>query len=372
MSNKWDMIYSAWRVGEAAKSFRRLADTYNELAFVRSNEYKSAIVMQLVQMAAILESFTDDEAVNRSITSEERKRFIKLLKTKGVVVTSATFLERDKKYDEIILNAYFSKKKCMTSRELAGIISDYFEKRYIASDNSRMIINNKPDEYTFVTAPQFKSICEVSQVSKKGNRLSGDSFSMSRLGCGKEVVCIVDGMGSGVMANHDSKIVIELLEQFLEAGFSEQAAINMINAAFSVNDYVGNPITLDMCVMDMYLGVCNCIKLGAVSTFIKRNGWVEIIKSTTLPMGVFEHVDYDDTVKKLYDGDVIVMVSDGVIEAFDVEDKEEMLVNIISEISGKNPKRIADTILEKALESSKGEALDDMTVVVVMVNFDKN
>lgn len=41
---------------------------------------------------------------------------------------------------------------------------------------------------------------------------------------------------------------------------------------------------------------------------------MEIIQSTTLPMGVLEQVDYDCTTKKLYDGDYIVMVSDGVLD----------------------------------------------------------
>ena len=86
---------------------------------------------------------------------------------------------------------------------------------------------------------------------------------------------------------------------------------------------------MDMAVIDRQAGVLNCIKLGAVSTFIKRDGWVEIIKSTTLPLGVLETCDYDCTTKKLYDGDYLVMVTDGVLDALPDSNREETMKEII-------------------------------------------
>ena len=55
--------------------------------------------------------------------------------------------------------------------------------------------------------------------------------------------------------------------------------------------------------------------LGAACTYIKRGNWVECIKSTSLPMGVLEEVDMETITKKLYDGDFVIMVSDGIVDA---------------------------------------------------------
>ena len=41
-------------------------------------------------------------------------------------------------------------------------------------------------------------------------------------------------MGSGIAAYRESELVIDLLEQFLEAGFSKETAVRMINSALLV------------------------------------------------------------------------------------------------------------------------------------------
>jgi stage II sporulation protein E len=75
-------------------------------------------------------------------------------------------------------------------------------------------------------------------------------------------------------------------------------------------------------------------------------------------------VDYENTSKKLYDGDYVIMVSDGVLEAMDGEDKEEEFMRLLMDIRTKNPKDFADEVLEKALTLAKGKVQDDMTVLV--------
>ena len=82
-----------------------------------------------------------------------------------------------------------------------------------------------------------------------------------------------------------------------------------------------------------------------------------------MPLGMFAEVDYDSTSKKLYDGDLVIMVSDGVIDALNTEDNDGKLVEIIRDINGGSPKEIADCILEKAV-SDKSRLTDDMTVLV--------
>lgn len=363
------MEYSVDRINLAARSFRTLADTYNELVDKGCSniEYKKAIMLQLNEMASILECYSGAGATNIEFDKDKKKSLVKLLKSRGVIVGEVILIKRNEKNEELIITASTVKGNCITVKELGYLISEILSVKYIPIENQRSIVTTAAREYYFQKAPRFKSICRIASICKGENQICGDTFSHIRLSKGQEILCIVDGMGSGVRANRDSKIVIELLEQLLEAGFSEMAAIRMINTAFSINDYVGNPITLDMCMIDMYLGVCNFIKLGAVATFIKRKGWVEVIKSTTLPIGVFETVDFDNTVKKLYDGDYVIMVSDGVLESFPGENKEEQLIEVIAYANFSNPKAMRDYILKCALDNTDGEATDDMTVAVILM-----
>ena len=43
-----------------------------------------------------------------------------------------------------------------------------------------------------------------------------------------------------------------------------------INSAYIAGTTFNNPVTMDMSIIDCQAGVINCIKLGAVSTFIKK------------------------------------------------------------------------------------------------------
>lgn len=91
----------------------------------------------------------------------------------------------------------------------------------------------------------------------------------------------------------------------------------------------------------------------------------KIIKSTTLPIGVLEKVDYDCTTKKLYDGDYVVMVSDGILDNFPCINKEEQMADVISSISVREPNAMAAHILKQSLSCHNNKPSDDCTVMVI-------
>ena len=61
--------------------------------------------------------------------------------------------------------------------------------------------------------------------------VSGDNFSVFWLPEGRFVAGLSDGMGSGLQACGQSETVLDLMEQFLEAGFSRETAVRMINSS---------------------------------------------------------------------------------------------------------------------------------------------
>ena len=79
---------------------------------------------------------------------------------------------------------------------------------------------------------------------------------------------------------------------------------------------------------------------------------------------MIQKVDYDFLVKKLYDGDYIIMMSDGVLDAVPEASRAEFLNQIIGEEPGQNPQVIAGRILNASLLVQNFEPKDDMTVLV--------
>lgn len=100
-------------------------------------------------------------------------------------------------------------------------------------------------------------------------------------------------LGSGVEASRESEEVVELLEQFLESGFSQETAAKMVNSALVMKGQDGMFSTVDICAVDLYTGICNFLKAGACATFIKRDHWVEAISSESLGSRAEAQVDFE-------------------------------------------------------------------------------
>ena len=156
--------------------------------------------------------------------------------------------------------------------------------------------------------------------------------------------------------------VEDKLEQFLEAGFSKETAVRMINSALIVRSDAQVFSTIDISSLDLYTGICEFLKVGASTTFIRRENWVETISSTSLPAGVFHKLEPDCTSRKLYDGDMVIMVTDGVLDALPGEDKEQAMCQFLESLDFMPPQEMAERILEFALSFVPG-ARDDMTVL---------
>ena len=160
-------------------------------------------------------------------------------------------------------------------------------------------------------------------------------------------------------------MVLDLLEELLEAGFPPKTAIQMINTTLVMGREEIHFSTIDMSIFDLYTGTCEIIKAGASSTFIRREDQVEHLTSTSLPIGVLHTIEIDSTKRILGDGDFLIMVTDGVMDALPVGEQDLILEMMIQGTAKQNPKEMAHYILEQVL-SWNGEApLDDMTVLVV-------
>ena len=264
---------------------------------------------------------------------------------------------------EIRLSAKKKKKSDVKIQLMKNVIAEATGKKLRLSSNSIESIREDYNEYCFFEEVNFMTISGTARRSRKNDRYSGDNFTVMELNTGQTFMSICDGMGSGMKAGKYSEIIIDLLEKLLSSGFGESTTLKLANSIMLTGNQWQEPATVDMALIDQYSGMCQFLKLGAACTYIKRGNWVECIKSTSLPMGVFEEVDMETITKKLYDGDFVVMVSDGIVDALKVEDKEAAMGRIIMDIDTSNPRQIAMEILSQALAISDGIPKDDMTVI---------
>ena len=104
--------------------------------------------------------------------------------------------------------------------------------------------------------------------------------------------------------------------------------------------------------------------MGATYGFVKRPNETIVIDSSGLPLGVLDEMRPHITKNIVQANDIIILVSDGITDAF--YDREE-LVGFINDIDNINPQIIADNILNKAMDLNDNISKDDMSVIVVRV-----
>ena len=256
------------------------------------------------------------------------------------------------------------KGHCVTSKEVAAMIGGILDIPMRPTDSTKNVISKTYDTFAFVEDTNFKTLTGSARITKLGEKVSGDNFSILNLENGQMILLLSDGMGTGVNANEESESVIELLEQFMEAGFKEESAIRLINSILVLKSENQSFSTIDLSILNLYTGVCDFVKIGAATTFIKRDQWVETISSTTMPAGVFNQVDLDQKSKKLYHGDYVIMMSDGVLDCIPGNNKEKFMQEVILGLKSTNPQEMANKILKEALAQNEEIPPDDMTVLV--------
>ena len=330
----------------------------------RMAESRVAIAGQLSEVASIIDDFSKSLNETVEVRDENEDIIKKILKAYQLDVKKVSVIEKRNNRKQLYLSMRTRKGRCVTTREAADLLSKACGRKMIPSAESKNIIGKEYDKISFVEDTKFQTITGMARTSKDGEIVSGDTFSFMHLDSGETVMILSDGMGTGERASEESELVIDLLEEFLEAGFTEKSAIKLINSILVVNSDDQTVSTLDISSINLFTGVCNFIKIGASTTFIKRNGWIETIQSTNLPVGMFNEIDIEGSEKKLYDGDYVIMVSDGMLDFVSEVDKEEVFKNILEEIDVTNPQEMADTILERILEKEEHGVRDDMTVLV--------
>ena len=81
-------------------------------------------------------------------------------------------------------------------------------------------------------------------------------------------------------------------------------------------------------------------------------------------MGIIGEADYECTKKQLRPGDFLIMVSDGILDAFPGNHGEDRLQEILLQETTENASEMAADILEEVLKLRCRKAEDDMTVLV--------
>ena len=256
-----------------------------------------------------------------------------------------------------------AKRSGITIEDLAGFMSVLLNIRLQPQRNSDFFLSGEWQNYILVEEPPYHILTGLAKATKQGEAISGDSCQYFEYGEGQMAILLSDGVGAGEDAYESSITVVEMMQRLLTAGFSIESSAQMING-FLMTDGKKQS-TLDFCNIDLYRGTCRFCKVGAAPSFLKRDHLVEQLSSRNLPLGLMEDAEAESASRMLLDGDYIIMLSDGVLDALHNGLGEGALSEIVSKFRARNPNELANDILSFVLHQCKGQINDDMTVATI-------
>ena len=202
------------------------------------------------------------------------------------------------------------KKDCpVTAGDIKQAIESVTEKEFeepvtVDSANETMLL--------FWERAGYSAECVYYQVPSEEGEICGDCFDSFFDGRGNFVAVLSDGMGTGSRAAIDGAMASSLLSKLIVAGFSFPCAMRLVNSAMLIKSHEESLATLDILKINLYTGQAVIYKAGAALSLLRRQNKVSEIKKPAMPIGILRQAQFATVRGVLKDGDVIVMMSDGV------------------------------------------------------------
>ena len=350
-----DMVEEAVRVFERANLNRAW---YNRLL-----ENRQAIAEQLDAMAYILKDCAKEEQL---LDGRERRTLAQIkyrAKEHGITVEEVHLFELPDGHKKLEVVLRSKKGGCIAVRQFmvaAGRVLGFVLRQ---PADGKAFVTKDAAVFLFYEDTKFQSLQGIARQKKDGAQISGDNFSFLELESGKLLLGLSDGMGSGSVACRESEMVLDLIERFLEAGFTVDTAIRMMNSAMVMKGESDQYSTVDLCTVNLYDGEAELYKIGAATGFLKREKEVIEFHVDSLPVGAENNLKIDHKKMQLKNGDFIVMVTDGVLEYLHVPKPEETMQEILESIDTNHPGILAKKAMERVLLFTGGKVPDDMTIL---------
>ena len=354
--------------GKSCVKINRLAEVVNsccrefktgEIWKRRLDDSRFIIKQQLEELKKLTEEMKENvdfrPFFDESIEKEIKERLIK----KGFAVNSVVAVTEENGRIKVSLEGDVCGGKERCSHVFAGEISSVCGKNMVLADKN---CNGPRCVSVFEEENDFGCSYVYCSRAMDGNEVSGDGFEVKKYRSDVFTALISDGMGTGEMAAKQSRDVLEKMSKLMNNGFDEETALKAVNC--SMLGYKGESFaTLDALSIDLRNGKSRLIKNGGSTAFVIRNGEATAIKSTSLPLGILAAAESEITKFELQDKDVVLMITDGISDALEDEERE---VGKIAKQTG-NTKLLCSEIIKLAVEKNNGCAKDDMLALAIKI-----
>ncbi|MGZ5474128.1 MAG: PP2C family protein-serine/threonine phosphatase [Thermoanaerobaculia bacterium] len=317
----------------------------------------SVMLMMMYAIAALFASvliFSISRAVNRIEKG-----------TRAVERGDFSYRIRMKRHNQ--LGAMAQSFDSMTA-SIASLLSTVSEKERLQSEieiAASIQRNLLPKE-----GPSFGGV-SFSAHFEPTTSIGGDYYDVFNLDKSRLAVAIGDVSGHGLSTGLVMAMVKAALTTLVEEGADEVSLFRRLNELVYRSTERRAFMTLAFTIFDLERGTIRHTNAGHLYPYLLRNGATAAlaIECPSLPLGVRDHTTTRTVEVPLQEGDTIVYLSDGIVEAQDENGDPlgfDQLESLLGSLQDRSPSALRDTILEAvARHSGTRPADDDRTVMVL-------
>ncbi len=213
---------------------------------------------------------------------------------------------------------------------------------------------------------------EIEAINKTAKMVGGDFYDIVQLTENKLLIAIADVSGKGIQAS----LLMANLQAFLKAIYKQnyklEEASNFLNDVVSENTTNGSFITFFWGIFDSSTKEFSYVNMGHNPPLLINKDGIRKLRKGGMILGVMKTlIPYEMETINLSSEDVILLFTDGITEAMDINDNEytdarleELLLNCYQQDSKMILNNILDDINNHTIDS---EQSDDITCLVLKI-----
>ena len=211
---------------------------------------------------------------------------------------------------------------------------------------------------------------DLAARNRQARHVGGDYYDALPMDSGKHLLCVADISGKGLPAALLMANIQATLRATIGAHPSLASLAGRVNSLLHANTPSNKFATAFFLAYDPATGGAVYVNCGHNDGIVLRaDGNVELLTTTGLPVGLFARAAYEEGNVTLAPGDLLMMYSDGVTEAEDVNDSEfgmERVVEVLRSHREEPASVIVDRMV-KCIDAFAGMAPqhDDITLMVL-------
>lgn len=328
-------------------------------AIRRLSELRAVVADQFEETAMMLDDLSKQFDKCTIYNNELSQEIERICPTLGFIPVKINCVTNSENIIRVELYGKFGKKhigRAQWKKEISKIVKVPLNSPAVQNCGENVLIS-------FTQQGKFSVYSAGSQLASKGGSLCGDAFEIFTAGDGSEILMISDGMGTGGRAAVDAALAAGLFSNLVQTGFELNTSLKTVNTALLAKSGDESFATLDIVKINKYTGQADFYKAGGAASFVRQNGVFKAVEIPSTPPGIFRNIEFQKASLKLNRGDIILLVSDGVLTG-ETAWIAKTLDSVTDEITAQET---SDKIAYEAKSRYSDNRQDDITVVVGMI-----